>query len=136
MHLYSAFCVLWYTQSALKSCGGSLLNHHQCAAPTWMMRRLPQDYGASALTTHQLQVERRERDRANQVDRKSLTPVSHCKRKQGVSSAYFFRPCKRMRAFTQHAGAARQRVAGAEQERQCRDRFGGESIFAALLMLN
>ncbi len=24
-----------------------------------------------------------------------------------------------MRAFTQHAGAARQRVAGAEQERQC-----------------
>ncbi len=34
--------------------GGSLLNHHQCAASTWMMRRLPQDNGASALTTHQL----------------------------------------------------------------------------------
>ncbi len=33
-----------------------------------MMRRQPQDNGASALTTHQLQVERRERDRANQVD--------------------------------------------------------------------
>ncbi len=33
----------------------------------WMMRRLPQDNGASALTTHQLQVERREGDRANQV---------------------------------------------------------------------
>ncbi len=48
--------------------GGSLLNHHQCAASTWMMRRLPQDNGASALTTHQLQVERRERDRANQMD--------------------------------------------------------------------
>ncbi len=31
---------------------------------TWMMRRQPQDNGASALTTHQLQVERRE----NQVD--------------------------------------------------------------------
>ncbi len=48
--------------------GGSLLNHHQCAASTWMMRRLPQDNGASALTTHQVQVERRESDRANQVD--------------------------------------------------------------------
>ncbi len=32
------------------------------------MRRLPQDNGASALTTHQLQVERRESHRANQVD--------------------------------------------------------------------
>ncbi len=63
------YCVLLYTQSALQSCGeggGSL--HHQCAASTWMMRRLPQDNGASALTTHQLQMERRERDRANQVD--------------------------------------------------------------------
>ncbi len=48
--------------------GGSLLNHHQCAASTWMMRRLPQDNGTSVLTTHQLQVERRERHRANQVD--------------------------------------------------------------------
>ncbi len=47
---------------------GSLLNQHQCAASTWMMRRLPQDNGASALTTHQLQVERRESHRANQVD--------------------------------------------------------------------
>ncbi len=61
---------LWnvVTQSALQSWGGSLLNHHQCAASTWMMRRLPQDNGTSAFTTHQLQVERRERDRANQVD--------------------------------------------------------------------
>ncbi len=48
--------------------GGSLLNYHQCAASTWMMRRLPQDNGASALTTYLLQMERRERDRANQVD--------------------------------------------------------------------
>ncbi len=62
------YCVLPYTQSALQSCGGSLLNHHQCAASTWMMRRQPQDNGASALTTHQLQVERRESHRANQVD--------------------------------------------------------------------
>ncbi len=52
-------CVLLYTQSALQSYGGSLLNHHQCAASTWMMRRQPQDNGASALTTHQLQVEER-----------------------------------------------------------------------------
>ncbi len=25
------YCVLFYTQSASQSCGGSLLNHHQCA---------------------------------------------------------------------------------------------------------
>ncbi len=63
----------------------NLLNHHQCAASTWMMRRLPQDNApvhsphtsyrwrgerhranqVYALTTHQLQVERG--DRANQV---------------------------------------------------------------------
>ncbi len=55
------YFVLLYTKSLLQSCAGSLLNHHQCAASTWMMRRLPQDNGASALTTHQLQVERRER---------------------------------------------------------------------------
>ncbi len=47
--------------------GGSLLNHQQCAASTWIMRRLPQDNGTSALTTHQLQVERRESHRDNQV---------------------------------------------------------------------
>ncbi len=52
-----------YTQSALQSCGGSLLNHHQCAVSTWMMRRLPRYNGASALATHQLQVERRESHR-------------------------------------------------------------------------
>ncbi len=28
IHLYSASIVLLYTQSALQSCGGSLLNHH------------------------------------------------------------------------------------------------------------
>ncbi len=62
------YCVLLYTQNTLQSCGGSLLNYHLCAASTWMMRRLPQDTSASALTTHQLQVERRESHRANQVD--------------------------------------------------------------------
>ncbi len=48
-------------------CGG-FLNHHQCAASTGMMWRLSQDNSARALTTHQLQVERRESHRANQVD--------------------------------------------------------------------
>ncbi len=33
--------------------GGSLLNHHQCAASTWIMWRQPQDNSASALTTQQ-----------------------------------------------------------------------------------
>ncbi len=62
------YCVLLYTQSALQSRGGgSLLNHHQCAASTWIMRRLPQDNCASALTSQQLQEERRESHRANQV---------------------------------------------------------------------
>ncbi len=54
------YYVLLYTQSVLQLCGGSLLNHHQCAASTWMMRRQPQDNVVSALTTHQLQVEERE----------------------------------------------------------------------------
>ncbi len=45
--------------------GLSSTTHHQCVASTWMMRRLPQDNGASAFTTHQLQVERRESHRAN-----------------------------------------------------------------------
>ncbi len=68
MHLYSAFIVYCHTPKVLYNhVGGSLLNHHQCAASTWMMRRQPQDNGASALTTHQLQW-RGERDRANQVD--------------------------------------------------------------------
>ncbi len=61
IHLYSAllcivvhpkrFTIVWVE-------GGSLLNHHQCAAFTWMIRRLPQDNSTSALTTNQLQVER------------------------------------------------------------------------------
>ncbi len=76
LYIYSACCVLLYTQSALQSCGGSLLNHHQCAASTWMIHRTTapvrsphnsyrwrgQKDGANqvyALTTHQLQVERR-----------------------------------------------------------------------------
>ncbi len=58
--LYIAlYSVLLYPQSASQTCvcggGGSLLNHHQCAASTWMMWRLPQDNGVSALTTHQSQ---------------------------------------------------------------------------------
>jgi len=48
LHLYSAF---FSTQSALHR-EGNLLNHHQCAASTWMMRRQP--YCARTLTTHQI----------------------------------------------------------------------------------
>ncbi len=63
MHLYSALlCIAVHPKRF------NHLNHHQCAASTWMMRWQPQDNGASALTTHQLQVERRESRRANQVD--------------------------------------------------------------------
>ncbi len=55
-HLYSALlCIVVHPKHFIIR-GGSLLNHHQC-----------QDNGASALTTHQLQVERRESHRANQV---------------------------------------------------------------------
>ncbi len=69
MHLYSAWlCIAVHPKHYTIMCGGVLLNHHQCAASTWMVRRLPQDNGASALTTYQLQVERRENHRANQVD--------------------------------------------------------------------
>ncbi len=51
LHLYSAFLG---TQSALhwRGGGGGLLNYHQCAASTWMMRRQP--YCARTPTTHQL----------------------------------------------------------------------------------
>ncbi len=44
--------------------GVTPLNHHQCEASTWMMRRLSRDNGSY----NQLQVERRESHRANQVD--------------------------------------------------------------------
>ncbi len=51
MLLYSALCIAVHPKR-FKSCGGgSLLNHHQCAASTWMMRRQPKYNGASALTT-------------------------------------------------------------------------------------
>ncbi len=68
MHLYRTLvCIVEHPKRFTIMWGGSLLNHHQCAASTWMIRRLPQDNGTSALTTHQLQVERRESHRANQV---------------------------------------------------------------------
>ncbi len=52
-HLYSALlCIVVHPKRFTIMWGGSLLNHHQCAASTWMMRRLPQDNGPSALTTH------------------------------------------------------------------------------------
>ncbi len=62
MHFYNTLlCIVVHPKRFTIIWGGSLLNHHQCAASTWMMRRLPQDKGASALTTHKLQMERRER---------------------------------------------------------------------------
>ncbi len=67
MHLYSALLCITVHLKRFTIMWGSPLNHHQCAASTWMMWRLPQYHGASALTTHQLQVERRESHRANQV---------------------------------------------------------------------
>ncbi len=47
MHLYSALlCIVVHPKRFTITCGGgSLLNHHQCAASTWMMRWLPQDNG-------------------------------------------------------------------------------------------
>ncbi len=70
MHLYSALlCIAVHPKRfTIMGGGGSLLNHHQCAASTWMMRQLPQDNVTSALTTHQLQVERRECHRDNSLD--------------------------------------------------------------------
>ncbi len=69
VHWPTESCLIWnWCLCELSFIYFSLLKHHQCAASTWMMRRLPQYNGASALTTHQLQVERRESHRANQVD--------------------------------------------------------------------
>ncbi len=48
--------------------GGSLLNHHQCGSIHLDDATAATEYGACALTTHQLQVERRESHRTNQVD--------------------------------------------------------------------
>ncbi len=50
------YIALFWVLKALYIEGGDLLNHHQCAASTWMMRRQP--YCARTPTTHQLQVER------------------------------------------------------------------------------
>ncbi len=78
MHLYSDYCVLLHTKALYNHVGGGgdlFLNHHQCAASTWRMRRLPQDNGTSALATHRLQVQRRESHRANQVY--ALTTTSY-----------------------------------------------------------
>ncbi len=58
------YCVLLYTQSALQSCGGV---SPQPPPVCSIHLDHPQDNSASALTTHQLQVERRESHRANQV---------------------------------------------------------------------
>ncbi len=65
MHLYSAFCVLLYTQSALQSCGGGL------SSTTTSVQHLDDATAATGQRrqcAHHTQVERRESHRANQVD--------------------------------------------------------------------
>ncbi len=64
MHLYSALLCIAVHPKRFTIMWGNLSS----TTTTWMMRRLPQYDGTSALTTHQLQVERRESHRANQVD--------------------------------------------------------------------
>ncbi len=66
MHLYSALLCIVALQS------------------TRMMQRQPQHNGASALTTHQLQVERRESDRANQVHNNNITPEHRDNKEQVI----------------------------------------------------
>ncbi len=69
MHLCIALlCIVVHPKRFTIMWGVSPQLPPQCAASIWMMRRLPQDNGASALSTHQLQVERKESHRANQVD--------------------------------------------------------------------
>ncbi len=64
MHLYSTLlCIAVHPKTFTIMWGGGV-----SSTTTRMMQRQPQDNGASALTTHQLQVERRESHRANQVD--------------------------------------------------------------------
>ncbi len=65
MHLYSALLSIECTPKALYNhVGGLSSTTTSVQHPTWMMRWLPQDNAVSALTTHQLQVERRESHRA------------------------------------------------------------------------
>ncbi len=68
MHLYSALLCIVVHPKHFTIMWGVSPQTPQCAASTWMMRWLPQENGASALSTHQLQVEKRESHRANQVD--------------------------------------------------------------------
>ncbi len=66
---------------------GNLLNHHQCAASTWMMRRQP--YCARTPTTHQLQVERRQSDEANQCMGMIRRPMGKFDQDTGVTPLLF-----------------------------------------------
>ncbi len=54
MHLYSdLLCIAVHPKRFTIMCvGGSLLNHHQCAASTWMMWRLPQDNTGAQCAHH------------------------------------------------------------------------------------
>ncbi len=50
--IHYIYIALFKALKALYIQEGNLLNHHQCAASTWMMRRQP--YCARTTTTHQL----------------------------------------------------------------------------------
>jgi len=49
---YINIVLFWVLKVLYIEGGGDLLNHHQCVASTWMMRRQP--YCARTPTTHQL----------------------------------------------------------------------------------
>ncbi len=51
MHLYSALCIVVHTKAFYNHVGGLSSTTTSVPASTWMMRRLPEDNGASALTT-------------------------------------------------------------------------------------
>ncbi len=52
-HLYSALLCIVHPKRFTIIWGGSLFNHHQCAASTWMMRRQPQhDLSCLAVQHH------------------------------------------------------------------------------------
>ncbi len=57
------YIALFWVLKALYIEGGNLLNHHQCAASTWMMRRQP--YCTRTPTTHQLTGGEETSDEAN-----------------------------------------------------------------------
>ncbi len=92
MHLYSALLCI--------------VVHPKCftimQSSTWMMQRLPQDNDASALTAHQLQVEKRESHRANQVVFKGQYHSLSRPYIKGAVPDYLFKPHKSICLMSKH----------------------------------